>query len=75
MGADKKLWEAVPGWDKANQLRFCRTHRLQWRARELYVEHDGNMDKVLDVLCSETGWTVQEAYIFTDKMFSVENWN
>lgn len=70
--SDDKKWEAVPGWSKDQQLGYCRAHRLEWRARELYVEHDGDMDKVLRVLCDETGWTIQQAYIFTDKMFVMD---
>lgn len=70
--SDGGKWQAVPGWDKANQLRYCRTHRLEWRAKELYIEHDGDMEKVLAALCGETGWTIPQAYIFTDKMFATD---
>lgn len=69
------MWQVHEGWSKNAQLVHCGQRRLEWRARELYIAYDGDMDKVLAKLCDETGWTIQQAYQFTDKMFCTENHN
>lgn len=73
MAADPDRWRVHPGWSKNSELVYLQQKKNEYRARELYVQLDGDHNAMLEALAAELGWTVPEAYIFTDKMFPMQD--
>lgn len=45
------------------------------RIREIYKEHNGDHEKVLQAVAKEFGWTIQQAYTATEFLYRPENFN